>query len=199
MIATKERERTREGFQEIANEYIAAVFGQKYFIEKGDKHDAGWRFMVQCHHDDMSWSPMVGSVMVFENGQVEPLSEYRIQDMKETGDMFAARERGEKFARDENGFVLRRQARIQASCWTSDNIGMKIGAEGGMFLALDHPIWRFTIHYYAEDGMSPALDIIDVDAESGQVSPLSEEQVKVIAGGIGAARRVQEQTAEAAQ
>lgn len=199
MIAIKERELTTDSVQNVANEYIASALGPNYFTDQSTERDRGWNFIVQCRYEDINKCPPVGILAVFENGQVEQLSEDRIRDMRETGEIRAAKERGEKFARDKNGFVLRRQARIKASCWTSDNIGMKFGAEGGIFIDLDDPIWRFSVHFYFPEGDSPVLDVIDVDAKTGTVHPLSDEQIKAIAGGIRAARRIQEQTAEAVQ
>lgn len=201
MIATKELELTVEDTQgltneyiAVANEYIANVLGQNYFTKKGNKREHGWNFAVQCHRDDMKFSPMVGYLTICHDGQVETLSENRIREMKEAAETQAAKARGEKFARDENGFVLRRQARTKAHVWLGDYVDFKIGAAGGIFIPVEPPIWRFSVCDFWIGGGEPILDVIDVNALTGEVYKPSEEQIEIIIRGASATRKHQEYT-----
>lgn len=197
MIATKELELTREEAQTTANEYISNSFGQTFFAGKGTHRDDGWRFMVQCHFEEIKYRPAAGFLTVFENGQVEQLSEDRIRDMKEIAEVQAAKKRGKKFARDENGVVLRCHARIKANRWTTNHIDHKVGARGGIFVPVEPPIWRFAIKDSLVNAMDAPLDVIDVNAITGEVLPLTEHQIDIIAGGLSAARRLKKQAATA--
>ncbi|MBV7326842.1 hypothetical protein KFU94_00995 [Chloroflexi bacterium TSY] len=197
MIATREHELTTEVVQEVANKYISDVFGDSYFIEKGNKRDHGWNFTVQVQRDDISFSPMVGWLTISNDGQVENLSEDRIRDMKESAEVYAAKERGDTFARDQNGYVLRYHARIKANTWTTNYIDHKLGARGGIFIPVETPLWRFMIKDSLVGAVDHPLDFIDVNAVTGEVIPLTEHQIAKIVGELCATRRLQKQTATA--
>lgn len=77
---------------------------------------------------------------------------------------------------DEAGYVLRRHARIKANNWISDRVGLQISAEGGLFIPAEPPVWRFAICYQA---MGP-LAVLNVNALTGQVDPLPDEQLQAI-------------------
>lgn len=197
MSATKELELTTEVAQEAANQYISDVLGQNYFTEKGNKREHGWNFAVQCRRDDMKFCPMVGLLTVYENGQVETLSADQIREMREAAETQAAKERGEEFARDENGYVLRRQARIKASSWLTNYVDHKIGAQGGTFIPTEPPIWRFAVCDFVVGSEQNPLDIIDVNAISGEVIKPHEEQIEIIIRGACASRKRQKHPAAA--
>lgn len=195
MMVTTDRRLQLEEAQEIADAYVSDVFGPNYRTQDGKQCDEYWRFMVICHRDDMQRPVAIGGVSVHEiMGQVEALSDERIRDMREAGAVQAAQERGE-LARDDDGYVLRTHARIKANAWTSNHIDLKVGARGGVFLPMEPPIWRFTVHDFAGEGERTALDVIDVDAETGQVYPFAPDKLAFLQGAVGAARKHQKLTA----
>lgn len=139
--------------------------------------------------------PAVGAIAVDAiSGQIEALTDDQLRNMREAGAVQAAQERKE-LARDENGYVLRRHARIKASCWISDRVGLKIGAEDGQWLAQEPPVWRFSIVCYLQTIHVGLLGSIDVDAITAQVTPLSDTQIQTIQEALSAAVRDQKQTA----
>jgi hypothetical protein len=106
--------------------------------------------------------------------------------MREAGPVQAAQARRE-LARTEDGYVMRYQARILASVWISDRVDLKVGANGGVFLPLTPPVWRFSISF---KHLEP-LGVIDVDAQTGQVAPLTHKQLQAIRGCVRAAKQYQ--------
>jgi hypothetical protein len=145
--------------------------------------------MVICHRADMSRTPAVGVVSVAPaTGQVHELTAEQIRNLREAGAVQAAQARGE-LARDEQGYVLRYHARIKASVWISDRVDLKVGASGGAFLPLDPPVWRFSIDFHLEDRQLDPLGVIDVNAKTGQVIPLTNKQLQTIRGCVRAAKQ----------
>ncbi|MEZ4713569.1 MAG: hypothetical protein R3A44_40655 [Caldilineaceae bacterium] len=116
--------------------------------------------------------------------------------MKEAVAVQAAQERGE-LARDERGYIVRFHARIKANSWISNRIDLKVGATGGILIPVEPPIWRFSIQLHAQEAELNALDVIDVNAQTGQVIPLTKQQLELIRGGVRALRRHQELAAAA--
>lgn len=86
--------------------------------------------------------PAVGAIAVDAiSGQIEALTDDQLRNMREAGAVQATQGRRE-LARDENGYILRRHARIKANNWISDRVGLKVGAEGGY---LSHWSRRFGV------------------------------------------------------
>lgn len=194
MIATKKRQIDIKSAGKRADEYISTVFGSTYFTYDGEERDDHYHFMVKCLRDDMKRNPAVGSITVFESGDVQVLSEDRIRDMKEAGETQAAQHRKE-LARDEDGYVLRYHARINASCWLADTVGHKLGATGGLFIPSERPIWRFTVQDFVMQSTNYALAVIDVNARTGEVLKPNEEEIEIIIRGVCASRKHQKYTA----
>ncbi|MEZ4663221.1 MAG: hypothetical protein R2911_37220 [Caldilineaceae bacterium] len=114
----------------------------------------------------------------------------RFKDMQEAGPVQVAQKQGD-FARDTNGFILRYQARIKASIWVSNRTDLKVSAKGGRFIQLDPPIWRFSVCYQAANMDMHELDVIDIDALSGCVYPLNDQQLQTIVERVRAYRQHQ--------
>lgn len=194
MIATAELEGTVEEVQARADDYVAEVLGQTYFTKNGELQEDGWYFTVKCHREDMKRTPAVGYLIVCEDGQVKHLSEDYIREMKEAAETQAAKERGEEFARDEDGHVLRRHARIKAGSWLANYVDHKIGARGGIFIPIEPPIWRFSVCDFLRDSEPYPLDVIDVNAVTGEVYKPTQDQINIIIRGVCAARKRKKQT-----
>lgn len=191
MIATLEL--TETACRTVVEQYVANVLGPTYHAGRGQLRNGAWVFTVTNPRADMKRIPAVGVIAVDAiSGQLEALTDDQIRNIREAGAVQAAQERRD-LARDENGYVLRRHARIKAKNWISDRVGLKVGAEGGLFIPLEPPVWRFAICYHA---LGP-LAVLDVNAQTGQVTPLSDEQLQAIQENVCAIKRFQTQTATA--
>jgi hypothetical protein len=173
------------------NRYLTQRLGAAYSAGHSYLRDGRWCFMVSYQPADLSHALAVGVVTVdVATGRVNELTEDQLRNLRETGVVQAAQARGE-LARDEQGYVLRSHARIKASVWISDRVDLKVGANGGIFLPLDPPVWRFSIDFHLEDTHLDPLGVIDVDAKTGQVVPLTNEQIQAIRGCVRAVKQFQ--------
>lgn len=193
MIATIEI--TEATCRAAAAQYLAQSLGAAFQVGRGQLVDGIWRFTVIEQRSDMVRVPAVGTIAVEAvSGHIHTLTAEQLRNLREAGAVQAAQERRE-LARDDNGYVLRRHARIKANCWLSDHVGMKIGAEGGHLLIQEPPIWRFSVVCHLRNLDVCSLGTIDVDAINGQVMPLPETQIQTIQEAVSAAVRYQKQTA----
>lgn len=193
MIATLEV--TETACRTIVDQYLANRLGPTYHAGRGQLRNDAWVFTVTNQRADMKRIPAVGAIAVDAvSGQVEALTDDQIRNMREAGAVQAAQERRE-LARNEDGYILRRHAWIKASSWLSNYVGMKIGAENGQFIDQEPPTWRFSIVCYLRNLETCSFGAIDVDAITGQVTPLPEPQIQTIQEAVSAAVRYQKQTA----
>jgi len=175
--------------QQVASRYLTQTFGATYRLGTGAIRHDRWVFPVMAQQSDGHPVPMVGVIEVdAQTGLLEPLSATQISDMQEAGAVQTAQARGE-LARNEQGYVLRSHARIKASVWISDRVDLKVGASGGAWIPFATPIWRFSIALHQEDGELEPLGIIDVDATTGRVHPLTTEQIRAIQECVRAAKQ----------
>jgi hypothetical protein len=170
--------------------YLTHALGVEYGPGHSEHRNGCWCFMILCRRNDMNRTPAVGVITVdAATGQVVPLTDEQLRNVKEAGAVQAAQARGE-LARNEQGYVVRAHARIKASVWISDQVDLKVGATGGAFLPLDPPVWRFAIDCQLEDVHLDPLGVIDVNAKTGQVVPLTDEQLEAIRGCVRAAKQL---------
>jgi hypothetical protein len=172
-----------------ADVYLTNWLGLAYGTGHGYLRVGRWCFMVTCRHPAQNRPAVIGVMAVdATTGQVNPLTGEQIRNLQEAGAVQAAQVHGE-LARDEQGYVLRYHARIKASVWISDRIDLKVGANGGVFLPLEPPLWRFSIDLTLADEQLEPLGVIDVDATTGQVVPLTSEQLQLIRECVRAAKQ----------
>ncbi|MFZ4661885.1 MAG: hypothetical protein ACOYNY_33050 [Caldilineaceae bacterium] len=177
--------------QRIAAMYLSTTLSPAFKVGQSILRQGQWHCRVLCQRADMQRTPMVGSVTVdAKTGQVNPLTTDQLRDLREAGAVQAAQARRE-LARDEDNYVLRYHARIKATVWISDQTDLKVGATGGVFLPLDPPLWRFAIDFHLTDIYLNPLGVIDVNAQTGQVIPLTTDQLQHIRGCVRAAQRNQ--------
>jgi hypothetical protein len=194
MIPSVESMRTTTAVNEVearrnADIYLTNQVGLAYGTGHGYLRDSRWCFMVTCRNHTQNHTAVVGVISVdAATGQVNQLTGEQIRNLQEAGAVQTAQARGE-LARDEQGYVLRYHARIKASVWISDRIDLKVGANGGAFLPLDPPVWRFSIDLTLADEHLEPLGVIDVDATTGQVIPLTTEQLQLIRECVRAAKQ----------
>jgi len=189
MILT--REMTEEQARLAVAAYLAQVLGPQYSTGPSHLRQGRLCFMVKCRREDMHRQPAVGAIAVdLTTGQVEELTAEQLRDMREMAAVQAAQER-KTFAKDNQGYILRQHARIKASVWLGNQIDLKVGASGGAFLPMAPPRWRFSIDFHQDERHLEPLGIIDVDAQTGQVMPLTAEQILTIQECVRAAQRLQ--------
>ena len=177
--------------QQIANAYLSTMVGPAYRVGQSVLRQGQWHYRVLCQRPDLQRTPIVGSITVdAKTGQVNPLTADQVRDLREASAVQAAQARGE-LARDEEGYILRYHARIKATVWISDQTDLKVGATGGVFLPLDPPVWRFAIDFHLADTYLNPLGVIDVNAQTGQVIPVTTDLLHNIRGCVRAAQRHQ--------
>lgn len=170
--------------QRTANTYLLNTLGAEYCAVSGAYENGLWSFLIHCHQADVNQPCIVGRVSVAAHGTwgrggVIPLTEEQIREVRECANWEAARVRGE-LARDEHGCVSRHQARRLARRWLDQHVAMKYDAGGGIFIPLDSPVWQFSINFNLRDFRLEPLGVIDVDAQTGDVKPLSNDQIQTL-------------------
>lgn len=192
-----EYENNEAQIRAVVDGYLVDVFGPNYTTGRYQKRDGRGRFMVLYQPEDIDVAFAIGGVSVDAvTSQIEELTHEQIRNMKEAAAVRAAQQRGE-MARDESGHILRYHARVQSNAWISNRVDLKVGTTGGIFIPAEPPIWRFSIHLHADGVELGPLDVIDVHAKTGQVIPLTEQQLELIRGGVRALRRHPELAAAA--
>ena len=171
--------------------YLNLALGSAYFAGSGRVNEGRWHFPVKWRNADARQPIMVGGISLeIATGQVIKLTSDQIQDLREAGQVQLAQKRGE-LARGVDGYVLRYHARIKASLWISNQIDLKVGADGGVLLPGEQSLWRFSIYYRTSARNLSPLGMIDVDAQSGQIIPLRDQQLQTIQECVRAAKRHQ--------
>ena len=61
--------------------------------------------------------------------------------------------------------------------WLDQQLAMKYSASGGLWIPLDPPVWQFSIAFSLQDVHLDPLGVIDVNAQTGTVLPLSTHQL----------------------
>lgn len=70
------------------------------------------------------------------------------------------------------------QARRKANGYLTKHVSMYFGAENPIFLPLARPVWQLSI-IFLRDQIGPVqLAFVDVDALSGEVLPLTADQIQ---------------------
>ena len=169
---------TEEQIQAVVDKYLADVLGSEYTGDMPTRSYERLSFLIQCNRPDVNQPCMVGRVSVNADG-VMPLSDEQIREIRECTAWEAARIRG-KLARAADGYLLRHQARRLASQWLDTEISMKFGATGGVFIPLDPPVWQFSISFDLQNVHLEPLGVVDVNALTGDVTPLGDHQIKII-------------------
>ena len=184
-VVNEEQARTK------VDNYLNLALGSAYFAGHGRSNQGRWYFPVKWRSDETVHPVMEGGISLeIASGQVTKLTSDQIQDLREAGPVQLAQKRGE-LARGIDGYVLRYHARIKASLWISNRSDLKVGADGGVLLPGEQPLWRFSIYYRTSARNLTPLGVIDVEAQSGQIIPLRDQQLQTIQECVRAAKRHQ--------
>lgn len=72
------------------------------------------------------------------------------------------------------------RAMAKANGYLSKYVGVLFGAETPVFLPLSRPIWQVSVTFKMNDIGPFTVGLLDVDAATGEVLPLSTEQILII-------------------
>lgn len=167
--------------QQTANNYLAATLGEAYFVANGFYARGNWIFLIHKRTSAGLSTIGLGKITVEgATGNVVALTDTQLRQLSDLSLVMAAQERGE-IARDECGYVLLPYAMLKASEWLSDNLTLHFSATDGIFVPLERPLWQFAIRFRLPrlDAVKP-LGLIDVDARTGEVIPLTNQQLQTI-------------------
>jgi hypothetical protein len=134
-----------------------------------DEHPT-WRMLVWLQGRELSAT--VGRIDVdAQTGQVIPLTAEQVEDM---------RDRLKEHTGEAKG-IVRPRAQINANGYLSDQVALSAKADRPIFIAGNRPLWRATVYLRLRGhGRVCDLGVIDVDAQTGEVMPLSKKQLQAM-------------------
>lgn len=164
-----------------ADSYLIDRLGDEYCATNGFYGNERWHFLLRTHTKAGDLSDAVGKILVDAfSGKVIPLTDEQIQTVRESASLLVAQAK-QAIARDEQGYVLRQYAQTVATQWLGDHLTMHFSATDGLFVPLDPPLWQLSIRFrLPQTGEIKPLGVIDVDALTGEVAPLSRKQIRTI-------------------
>ena len=181
-----------------AQDYVTARIDPTFEVVKGARYYSKplgreiWRFLVRCDQGP------VGSIRVdTQTGEVNALTTDETRAIREKAAIFTAKQQG-KLPTDAQGYVLAEYARRQADSYLGAEVSLFYSATDGVFIPLAHPIWQFAIQVRLPRlGVLGIMGTLDVDAQSGEVTPLTHKQIKRIRERADALVEFRTQTAAA--
>jgi hypothetical protein len=164
----------------VASEYIQVTLGPVYRLEQGFYSQRpsclAWRFLViQAVSDAVTGYIDVDTV----TGQVIPLADEQLQDMRERALVIAAQNR-QALARDERGYILPFVAKSKVNGYLTQDVAFFASAHGQpTWLDGQPPVWRVATRVrLSEQGSSVDFGAVDVDALTGEVIRLTDQQIQ---------------------
>lgn len=167
--------------QAVAAAFVAEHLGNAYTVVNGTYYYSKpharplWRFLVRCPEGP------IGVIHVAPDaGQVLPWTADETRIMLEKAELLRARKQA-VIPRNKDGYVLREYARRQATAYLSMQIGLQVVATDPIFIPLTPPIWQCLIELHIPRvGAIGVFGLLDVDAYTGEVLPLTGEQIQQI-------------------
>jgi hypothetical protein len=178
--------------QGAAESYLAQVLGAGYAATNAFYGNGRWNFLI-CPQLVTGAANGIGKLAVNAmSGTVIALNDEQIQAVCEQATLLAAPQHRES-VRDERGYILRHQAEVKATQWLSDHLTLHFSATDALFVPLENPLWQFSIRFrLPQVGEIKPLGVMDVDAQSGAVRPLSRQQLNTIQERVHAIIRYRE-------
>jgi hypothetical protein len=134
-----------------------------------------WQFIIRCEH-----APLDAIDVDAQTGTVIPLTPEAIQAVREKAAIAEAHKRG-VLPVNPHGYVLAEYARRQADSYLGSEVSLFYSATEGAFVPLTRPLWQFLIQVRLPRlGTLGILGTLDVDAQTGEVIPLTQKQIKRI-------------------
>lgn len=166
--------------RQVANRYLRAKLGLGYRLEPGflraHPPSSAWRFLVF----NQEFNAVAGYVDVdTETGQIIPLADEQLQDIRERAMVQAAKSR-QTLARDAQERILPFLAKVRVNSYLSAWVALFASADGQPALVDGNPpVWRVTTTLrLPEQDKVIELGVIDVNAHTGDVIPLTEQQIQ---------------------
>jgi hypothetical protein len=132
-----------------------------------------WRFFIQC-----AYGPLDAIKVDAQTGEVITPSADQVRRIRERALIAEARNR-KTLPVDARGYVLSEYARRKANGYLSMEVSLFCSATEGVFIPLARPIWQFAIRFgLPRLGDFGILGMLDVDACSGEIIPLTSKQIK---------------------
>lgn len=166
--------------RQVASQYIHTTLGAAYRLEPGFLRahplSSAWRFLVL----NQEFNAVAGYVDVdAETGKIISLPDEQLQDLRERALVQAAKGR-KTLARDAQGRVLPFLAKARVNGYLSACVAWFASANGQPALVNGNPpVWRVTTTLrLPEQDKVIELGVIDVNAHTGDVIPLTEQQIQ---------------------
>jgi hypothetical protein len=179
-----------------ARAYVAANIDPAFEVvldshyHQQHREQAHWRFFIRCAH-----GPLTTLYVDAETGAVLPLTADEIRVVREKAAILTARQQG-ILPVDTQGYVISEYARRRANGYLSMEVSLFYSAVDGIFVPLARPIWQFSIEVRLPRlGALGIMGTIDVDAQTGEVIPLTPKQIKRIRERADALVELRTQTA----
>jgi hypothetical protein len=155
-----------------------------------------WRFFICCTH-----GPLTTLYVDAQTGVVIPLTADEIRVVREKAALLVARQQN-RLPLNEQGYVIGEYARRRANGYLTMKVSLFYSAVDGIFgpPAGGPPgaIWQFSIEVRLPRlGALGIMGTIDVDAQTGEVIPLTQKQIKRIRDRADALVELRTQTAAA--
>ncbi len=167
--------------RQTAELYLADKFSNKYRATNGFYGNGHWYFLVRVYNAAGELGNAVGKIQVDAvSGNVIALTNEQSETIQAISHLLTA-ETKQEIARDEQGYVLRQYAQGVATRWLSDHLTMHFSATDALFVPLDPPLWQLSIRFrLPQTGEIKPLGVLDVNALTGEVAPLSRKQIRTI-------------------
>jgi hypothetical protein len=177
---TSTRPLSKADAQRAACAYVAARFDPAFEVVDGAQYYSKplgrdiWRFFIQCAHGP------VGAIRIDAlTGDVTPLTTDEIRVIHEKAAILAARKQG-GLPLNEYGHVLAEYARRQASSYLNEHLSMFYRGADPVFIPGQPAVWQVMIVFKMYNVGPFTLGVLDVDANTGEPTPLPKRQLKRI-------------------
>lgn len=159
--------------QRIVGEYITENIDRR-FQAVNSKHRLNtteWRFFVRCEEGPVG-------TLLFDSkiGHVIAPTDSEIRQMREKAAILKARRQG-ILPVNRHGFILAEYARRQAERYLNEHVAMFFNAADPVFVLGKSALWQTTIVFKMYDIGPFALAFLDINAKTGDVFPLTQEQI----------------------
>jgi hypothetical protein len=165
--------------QRAASDYIAAHIDPAFAAANGENYYSKtlgrevWQFVLRCEQ-----GPLATIAVDARTGEVVTLTSDEIRAVRERAVIFVAKQQ-DVLPVDEQGYVLAEYARRQADSYLGAEVSLFYSATNGVFVPLACPIWQFAIQVRLPRlGVLGIMGTLDVDAQTGEVIPLTHKQIK---------------------
>lgn len=165
-------------YQQIAAEYVSLQLGNTFLVSHDGQITSNiWWSLVMAQIPEREKPFGVGRVTVdATTGKVIPLSQREIQLLHEKVAIARATE-ANQLPTDEKGYVLAEYARKKADQYLRCSLSMHYGATDPILVEENPYLWQVTIQFKMYEVGPVTLGTLDVNAITGEVIPLSTDEI----------------------